>query len=263
MEDIDMYELKQRGPQNKTEELRIELCDKINALGIGAQGLGGLTTVLDVKINDVPDPCGVQAGGDDPELRRHPPRALRARRLRPGLHRAAGAVRAGPTCSGRRTPRSRRRVDLEHADARRSRFVEAGPDPAAERQDADRPRRRAQAHPGHAGQGRDIAGRLHQPRDLLRRPGRPGARRSGGPGRPDHRHAHGQVHRHDAGKDRPDRDDRQGRARPCRHRIDPEAQVGLPDGGRRRGLSGVQGDQERQGASASTTWAWKRSTSST
>ena len=50
METIDMHELKARGPQNKTEELRIELCDKINALGIGAQGLGGLTTVLDVKI---------------------------------------------------------------------------------------------------------------------------------------------------------------------------------------------------------------------
>ncbi len=50
MESIDMFELKARGPQNKTEELRIELCDKINALGIGAQGLGGLTTVLDVKI---------------------------------------------------------------------------------------------------------------------------------------------------------------------------------------------------------------------
>ena len=50
MEDIDMYELLQRGPQNKTEELRIELYEKINALGIGAQGLGGLTTVLDVKI---------------------------------------------------------------------------------------------------------------------------------------------------------------------------------------------------------------------
>jgi fumarate hydratase class I len=45
-----MYELKDRGPENKTEALRIELCDKINALGIGAQGLGGLTTVLDVKI---------------------------------------------------------------------------------------------------------------------------------------------------------------------------------------------------------------------
>lgn len=50
MEDIDMYELLQRGPNNQTEELRIELYEKVNALGIGAQGLGGLTTVLDVKI---------------------------------------------------------------------------------------------------------------------------------------------------------------------------------------------------------------------
>ena len=50
MEDIDMTALRLRGPRNKTEALRIELCDKINALGIGAQGLGGLTTVLDVKI---------------------------------------------------------------------------------------------------------------------------------------------------------------------------------------------------------------------
>ncbi len=50
MAPIDMYELLQRGPSNKTEELRIELYEKVNALGIGAQGLGGLTTVLDVKI---------------------------------------------------------------------------------------------------------------------------------------------------------------------------------------------------------------------
>src|SRR3954463_2384043 len=54
MEDIDMHELRARGPQNKLEELRIELCDKINALGICAQGLGGLTTVLDVKISMYP-----------------------------------------------------------------------------------------------------------------------------------------------------------------------------------------------------------------
>lgn len=54
MEDINMHELKLRGAQNKTEELRITLCDQINALGIGAQGLGGLTTVLDVKINMYP-----------------------------------------------------------------------------------------------------------------------------------------------------------------------------------------------------------------
>jgi fumarate hydratase class I len=54
MESIDMAQLKQRGPRNKTEELRIELHDKVNALGIGAQGLGGLSTVLDVKILDYP-----------------------------------------------------------------------------------------------------------------------------------------------------------------------------------------------------------------
>ncbi|MBA4344548.1 MAG: fumarate hydratase [Methylibium sp.] len=54
MDDIDMYELLDRGPQNKLEELRIELYEKVNALGIGAQGLGGLTTVLDVKIKTYP-----------------------------------------------------------------------------------------------------------------------------------------------------------------------------------------------------------------
>jgi fumarate hydratase class I len=54
MAPIDMTELKSRGAQNKIEELRLELYDKVNALGIGAQGLGGLTTVLDVKILDYP-----------------------------------------------------------------------------------------------------------------------------------------------------------------------------------------------------------------
>ena len=54
MEPIDMYELLARGPSNKLEELRIELYEKVNALGIGAQGLGGLTTVLDVKIATFP-----------------------------------------------------------------------------------------------------------------------------------------------------------------------------------------------------------------
>jgi fumarate hydratase class I len=54
MDDIDMYELLQRGPKDKTEELRLELYEKVNALGIGAQGLGGLTTVLDIKIKMYP-----------------------------------------------------------------------------------------------------------------------------------------------------------------------------------------------------------------
>ena len=54
MDEIDMHELKARGPQTDIEKLRVELYDKINALGIGAQGLGGLTTVLDVKIAEWP-----------------------------------------------------------------------------------------------------------------------------------------------------------------------------------------------------------------
>lgn len=54
MESFDMHELIARGPQNKLEALRIEIYEKVNALGIGAQGLGGLTTVLDVKIHTFP-----------------------------------------------------------------------------------------------------------------------------------------------------------------------------------------------------------------
>ena len=54
MAPIDMAELKARGPKDKVDELRIELYDKVNALGIGAQGLGGLSTVLDVKILTYP-----------------------------------------------------------------------------------------------------------------------------------------------------------------------------------------------------------------
>jgi len=54
MDPIDMGQLKERGPQSDIEEMRIEIFDKVNALGIGAQGLGGLSTILDVKINDWP-----------------------------------------------------------------------------------------------------------------------------------------------------------------------------------------------------------------
>ena len=54
MEPIDMAQLIQRGPGSALEEMRIEIFDKVNALGIGAQGLGGLSTILDVKIYDAP-----------------------------------------------------------------------------------------------------------------------------------------------------------------------------------------------------------------
>jgi fumarate hydratase class I len=54
MEPVNIHELKARGPRTRAEELRLELYEKVNALGIGAAGLGGLTTVLDVKVVDYP-----------------------------------------------------------------------------------------------------------------------------------------------------------------------------------------------------------------
>lgn len=54
MAPIDMHELKEKGASNRIEELRLEIFDKVNQLGIGAQGLGGLATVLDIKILDYP-----------------------------------------------------------------------------------------------------------------------------------------------------------------------------------------------------------------
>ena len=54
LEHIDIHDLQAKGAENRNEELRLELFDKVNALGIGDQGLGGLTTVLDIKIKDYP-----------------------------------------------------------------------------------------------------------------------------------------------------------------------------------------------------------------
>jgi len=54
MDPVNIQELMDRGPENAEEELRLEIFERVNKLGIGAQGLGGLTTVVDVKINSVP-----------------------------------------------------------------------------------------------------------------------------------------------------------------------------------------------------------------
>ncbi|WP_096085299.1 fumarate hydratase [Agaribacterium haliotis] len=54
LDPINIHELQEKGAENRAEELRLELFDKVNALGIGAQGLGGLTTVLDIKVKDYP-----------------------------------------------------------------------------------------------------------------------------------------------------------------------------------------------------------------
>lgn len=132
MESIDMAELKARGPQNKLEELRIELYDKINALGIGAQGVGGMTTVLDVKINMYPTHAASKPVAIIPELCRDAPCALRAGRFRPGLPRPAIFVRLAAdqlaSGCGKIDPRQ-----SEYADERRSRVMETGTDPAVER----------------------------------------------------------------------------------------------------------------------------------
>jgi hypothetical protein len=198
MEPIDMFDLLARGPSNKLEELRIELYEKVNALGIGAQGLGGLTTVLDVKIATFPTHAASKPVAMIPNC-------AATRHAHVVLDGSGPAFMDPPSLDlwpdvqvGARLqqePQGR----PEHAHAGRGGGLEAGRHAAAQRQDAHRPRRRAQAHPGHAGQGREAAGGLHQPRHLLRRPGGPGARRGRRPGRPDHRHADGQVHRDDAG----------------------------------------------------------------
>jgi fumarate hydratase, class I len=54
LDPVDIQDLRARGAANRAEELRLELFDKVNRLGIGAQGLGGLTTVLDIKVKDYP-----------------------------------------------------------------------------------------------------------------------------------------------------------------------------------------------------------------
>ncbi len=54
MDPVDIHQLIDRGPSNRAEALRLEIFERVNGLGIGAQGLGGLTTVLDVKVRDYP-----------------------------------------------------------------------------------------------------------------------------------------------------------------------------------------------------------------
>jgi fumarate hydratase class I len=84
MDDLDMYELQAKAASgvelSNVEKLRLELFEKVNALGIGAQGLGGLTTVLDVKIKMSPTHAA-----SNPQLRRHPSRPFCNGRQRPGV----------------------------------------------------------------------------------------------------------------------------------------------------------------------------------
>ena len=99
LDPIDMHTLKARGPKSRLEELRIEIHDRVNALG-GAQGLGGLTTVLDVKIRDYPSHAASLPVALIPNCAatRHGSSSTE-----PGRRRCRSPIRpTGPTLNGRR-----------------------------------------------------------------------------------------------------------------------------------------------------------------
>jgi reactive intermediate/imine deaminase len=247
MEPLDMYELLARGPRSKLEELRIEIYEKVNALGIGAQGLGGLATVLDVKIEMFP------------------------------THAASKPLAMIPNCAATRhahfTLDGSGPAYVEPPSLDEWPKVQWAPDyEKSRRVDLDTLTREEVASwtPGQTLllSGKMLTGRdaAHQrisemlargeklPVDFANRviyyvgPVDPVRDEVVGPGRPHYLHPDGQVHRDDARADRPDRHDRQGRARTGRHRGHPQAQERLPDGGRRRGLPRVQGHPRLQGA---------------
>ena len=101
MDPIDIHELRERGPISRSEELRLEIMDGVNALGIGAQGLGGLTTVLDVKIKDYPTHAASLPVAMIPNCAatRHAHFTLRERVRRYNLPQI---LINGPTCLGNR-----------------------------------------------------------------------------------------------------------------------------------------------------------------
>jgi len=250
MDDLDMYELQAKAASgaklDRVEELRLELFEKVNALGIGAQGLGGLTTVLDVKIAMYPTHAASKPVAMIPNCA--------ATRHAHFVLDGSGPVYLDPP-SLDLWPK----VDW-HPDTEKSKRVNL---------DTLTPQEVASWKPGQTlllngkmltgrdaahkriqdmlAKGEKAAGRLHQPRDLLRRPRRSGARRSRRPRRPHDSDAHGQIHRDDAEPDGAHRHGRQGRTWPSGDRGDQKAPQRLPHGRRRRRLSGQQSHQKSQG----------------
>ena len=242
MEDIDMVDLLQRGPANKTEELRVELYEKVNALGIGAQGLGGLTTVLDVKIRMYPTHAASKPVAMIPNC---------------AATRHAHFVLDGSGPAYLEPPPLDLWPDVHwEPDYNKSKKIDL--DTLTREEVASWKQGQTLLLSGKMLTGRDAAHKRIQdmlakgeklPVDFTNRviyyvgPVDPVRDEVVGSRRPDHGHADGQVHRDDAGADRADRHDRQGRARAGRDRGHKKTSVRLPDGGGRRRLSGFQGDQ--------------------
>ena len=231
-----------RGPANRAEELRLELFDKVNALGIGAQGLGGLTTVLDVKVLE------------------HP------------MHAATKPVAVIPNCT------ATRHVKFELDGSGPAVFdppdladwpdIAFEPGDEVKRVNLDTMTRAETASwragdtlllSGHVLTGRDaahkrlvdlIAKGSPLPVDFRNRfiyyvgPVDPVRDEVIGPGRSHDRDAHGQVHPHHARTDRPARHDRQGRTRPRGDRRHSRPRRRVADRGRRCRLPDRQGDHQ-------------------
>ena len=150
MDPIDIQDVIARGPQDWIEELRVELHEKVNALGIGAQGLGGLATVLDVKIMAAPTHAASKPIAIIPNCAatRHAHFTLDGS----GVAKLdAPSLDAWPKVQWEPNTETSQRVDLNTLTPEEVAALEAGPDAAAVGQDADGPRRRAQAHRRHAG----------------------------------------------------------------------------------------------------------------
>ena len=239
MDPIDIQELIVRGPQTTAEKLRIELYDKVNRLGIGAQGLGGLTTVLDVKVVDTP---------------------CHAANLPVAMIPNCAATRhahivldgSGPVFLDPPALEDWPKLTYDVSGARRVNLDTVTRDEAATWKPGEvllltgkLLTGRDAAHKRMTdmlNRGEKAARRFPQPLHLLRGPRGPGARRGRWPCRSHHGHAHGQVHPPDAGRDRAARHGGQGRARTGSDRGYPRVWRGVPDGRGRRGIPGFKGD---------------------
>ncbi len=169
MEPIDIADLIARGPKTQLEELRLEIYRRVNALGIGAQGLGGLTTVLDVKVLDYPTHAASLPVAVIPNCAatRHIHFTLKGEG--PAVLDAAGSrsLAEGSVVARCECPTGSTR----QPDQARNRQLEARRTFAAVGQAADGPRRRAQAHLRVARRRQAAAGRpgFYRSRHLLRR----------------------------------------------------------------------------------------------
>ena len=242
MDPIDIHQLRERGPNNRVEELRLELMDKVNQLGIGAQGLGGLTTVLDVKILDYPTHAASKPVAMIPNC-------AATRHLHFVLDGSGAASFSPPSIDDWPditwdAGADAIRVDLETVTPAEIQSWKPGQTILLN---------------GKLLTGRDAAHKRMTemldrgeslPVDLKGRfiyyvgPVKPVRDEAVGPGGTYDFNSHGQVHSADAGRDGTGRDDRKGRTRRRRHRCNQRIRRGVSDGRRRRRVSGVQSDQE-------------------